>query len=207
MNRNSCWVTAIVFVFSSLIWWQGTDGLRAFTSETARRVDALENGRVLSDLSLEKQDGTVLSLSDYRGKLVLVDFIYTRCPDVCHALGFQFKQILTQIQESDLSDKVVLLSISFDPEHDTPAQLAAYLQRYTKDIDLWNGARSLDASGLEILLNELGVVVLENDKGGYDHNAAIHLIDQHGKLAGIYDFQASIQIISEVVRLSEEMVL
>lgn len=207
MNRGS-WLSCIaVLVFSIAAWWQSTAGFRAFTTESARRIAVVENHRQLANYRFQDQDGKLVSLSDFKGKLILLDFIYTRCPDICHSLGFQFKTLLTELEHAGLKDKVSLLSVSFDPEHDSAENLQSYLKRYVKDNHSWNGLRPIARQELDSMLKEFGVVVLTNEQGGFDHNAAIHLIDESGSLVGIYDFQATQQIIAEIKRINEMQIL
>ncbi len=198
MNRLSISSALCVLLFSSTLWWQGTDGLQAFTSETARRLKVLESPRVLTDLTFENQDYESVNFSEYEGKIVLVDFIYTNCPDLCHALGFIFKSIKTELEELGLEDQVQIVNISFDVEQDTPDKLNSYVKRYTKDTRNWNALRLKDPEKLSQLLNDFDIVVIPNERGGFDHNAAIHLLDQNGRLIGIYDHQAQAQIIARI---------
>ena len=81
-------------------------------------------------MALENQSGARFTLADLRGKWLLVDFIYTRCPTFCTALGGDFARLERQLADPIARRKVQLLSISFDPTQDTPAQLAAYLGRF-----------------------------------------------------------------------------
>lgn len=185
-------------MFSAIVWWQGTNGFQAFTSETARRLDVLESPRTLSNLSFKNQENKSINFSDYQGKVVLVDFIYTSCPDVCHALGFSIKSIKNDLKKSSLEDKIQIANITFDLENDTPKKLDAYVKRYSKNTITWHGLRLKDPKSLSQLLTDFGVVVIPNEQEGFDHNAAIHLLDQNGRLIGIYDHQAHDQIVDHI---------
>jgi protein SCO1/2 len=82
---------------------------------------------------------------------------------------------------------VQLLSISFDPTRDTPAQLAAYLVRFQGHGMGWQAARPLTADGLRQITKAFGITVIPDQVGGYTHNAAIHLVDPEGRLVDIFD--------------------
>jgi protein SCO1 len=86
-------------------------------------------GEEVPDFRLTDQNGKRISLKDYRGKTLLVTFIYTRCPfpDFCPRVSGKFAEIYKQIA-SDLAiaAPIYLLSVSFDPEHDTPKVLRDY---------------------------------------------------------------------------------
>jgi protein SCO1/2 len=86
-------------------------------------------GDPVPDFKLVNQDNRPISLSQYRGRTLLVTFIYTQCPfpDFCPRLSHQFAEINRQLQSNPaLYAKAHLLSISFDPAHDTPKALRAY---------------------------------------------------------------------------------
>jgi len=80
------------------------------------------------DFSFVNQDGKSISLGQYRGKVLLVTFIYTRCPfpDFCPRMSANFAQIYKQLAIDPALANVHLLSISFDPDHDSPRVLRDY---------------------------------------------------------------------------------
>lgn len=73
--------------------WE-TEGFRVATSEGARQLAVERWPAPLPNVRLRDQNGNTLSLGEYRGKTVLVDFIYTRCPIVCGVLGDDFHRVL-----------------------------------------------------------------------------------------------------------------
>ena len=164
-----------------------TDGFAAFTTETARRVAVRRHPVELPAVTLESDAGTRFTLGDLRGRWLLVDFIYTRCPTVCSALGGDFAQLERELAGPIAQGRIRLLSISFDPAHDTPAELAAYLGRFGARNAAWQAARPLTAEGLRRLTAAFGVTVIPDGAGGYTHSAAIHLVDPDGRLADIFD--------------------
>jgi len=164
-----------------------TDGFQAFTTETARRVAVRRSPVELPAVALESQSGARFTLADLRGKWLLVDFIYTRCPTFCAVLGGDFAQLERQLAGPIAQGRVQLLSISFDPTRDPPAQLAAYLGRFRSRDQGWQAARPLTADGLQSVTAEFGITVIPDRLGGYTHNAAIHLVDPEGRLVDIFD--------------------
>jgi len=86
-------------------------------------------GDVVPDFEFTNQDGKRISLKHYRGQALLLTFIYTRCPfpDYCPRVSSQFAEINRKLlADSTLDGKTHLLSISFDPAHDTPKVLRTY---------------------------------------------------------------------------------
>ena len=175
-------------VFAAVLWG-GTNGLRAFTSETALRIDVAEHPRALPVVQLQDQDGRIFRLSDYLGTPVLVNFMYTRCLTVCSLLGARFERVF---RENDpRHHQFRLLSISFDPKHDRPTALREYARRFSADGRVWRIARVIDEKKLPSLLRSFGVVVIPDRSGDFQHNAAINVIDRSRRLTRVLDDDAS----------------
>jgi protein SCO1 len=90
-------------------------------------------GDVVPDFKLRNQDGRLIHLNQFRGKNLLVTFIYTRCPlpNFCPLVTRNFAVIEKQLAGNrELHGKTHLLCVSFDPEHDTPERLRAYGAAY-----------------------------------------------------------------------------
>ncbi|MGH8798053.1 MAG: SCO family protein [Caldimonas sp.] len=172
-----------------------TDRFQAFTTEAARRVEVRRQPIDIPPVALQLQSGARIDFADLRGKWLLVEFIYTRCPTYCLALGGEFAQLQERLAGPIAAGKVQLLSISFDPAHDTPQQLAAYLQRlgdrdigsHRAGVPGWLAGRPEEPGDLERLERAFGITVVPDALGGYTHNAAIHLVDPRGRLVEIYD--------------------
>ena len=192
--------SAALLLAGGVVLAAATDGWQAFTTETARRVAVRRRPADLPAVALENQSGARFTLADRRGTWLLVDFIYTRCPTFCTALGGDFARLERQLADPIARGRVQLLSISFDPTQDTPAQLAAYLGRFRGPATGWQAARPLTAGGLREITAAFGVTVIPDQLGGYTHNAAIHLVDPAGRLVGIFDLGDVDRIRETVVR-------
>jgi protein SCO1 len=140
--------------------------------------EKLAIGSSLPDFQLTDQHGLTLRPADLRGKVVAIDFIYTRCPlpDVCPRLSANFA--LLQRRFRDLAgDSLVLLTVTVDPEFDTPEVLAAYAHRWAAG----PGWRFLtgDVAALAASLGE----VYWTDEGSIGHNSTTTIIGRDGRLA------------------------
>ena len=176
-----------------------TDHFQAFTSETARRVEVRQHPRPVPPVALESQTGERFNLAGLQGKWLVVDFIYTRCVTLCSVLGGTFVQLQDQLATPLAQHRVQLLSISFDPERDTPAQLADYLERFRNRGTGWLVARPLDARGLNALKRVFGVTVVPDNAGGYVHNDAFEIVDPQGRLVNILDSDTPTKSVGEIV--------
>ena len=165
-----------------------TDGFQAYTLESARRLAALNAPAPVPDLPLELTDASRARLSDVQGQVLLVDFIYTRCQTYCVALGSLYAQLGQRLAPEIASGAVRLVSISFDPAHDGPAELRAYRARHDRDGAGWDLGRPVREADVSTWLNAFGVVVIPDELGsGYTHNAAVHVVGPDRKLVAIHD--------------------
>lgn len=194
-------ITTLILLLGIGVFWVGTDGFTALTAETARRTNLLHSPRPLPMVTLEDQDGRIFKLEDYQGQQLAVEFIYTRCETICRVQGMLFKQVRDQIPASMLGRSFSLLSISFDPLHDDPPKLKEYGDRYGADGSNWRIARVKDSTELTRLLNAFGIVVIDDGMGGFEHNAAFHLLGRDGKLRLISDFDAPMSFVAQALAL------
>lgn len=179
--------SVIVAAVGGAVLAAATDHFQAFTTETARRLAVRQHPVAIPPVRLETQSGARLNLADFRGRWLLIDFIYTRCTTSCVALGDEFAQLQDRLATPLAQDRLVLLSISFDPAHDTPARLTAYLRRSRSRGAGWLAARPIDPAELAQLKQVFGITVIPDVLGGYTHNAAVHIIDPRGRLVEILD--------------------
>ncbi len=180
-----------------------TGGFQAFTTEAARRIAVRQHPVAVPAVALQVESGLRINLADLRGKWLLVDFIYTRCPTYCAALGAEFAQLQDRLAGPIARGQVELLSISFDPAHDTPVELAAYLERSRDRGHGWRAARPLGSDSLRQLEQAFGITVIADGLGGYTHNAAVHLVDPQGRLVEIFDL-GDVAFVGRAVRRALE---
>jgi protein SCO1/2 len=179
-----------------------TDGFQAFTLESARRLHALTAQAALPELALDLADGRRARLSEMPGQVLLVDFIYTNCPTYCAALGSVYAQIGRRLEDEIATGKVRLVSISFDPARDGPAELIAYHTRYGGNANGWDLGRPAQAADLERWLNAFGVVVIPDGLGGYTHNAAVHVVGPDRRLAAIHGLEDLDAVVTTARRMA-----
>lgn len=167
-----------------------TDGFRAFTSQTARRIDVREHPRAVPPVPLQTARGQTIDFASLRGRWLLVDFIYTRCRTYCSLQGSVFARLQQRLAQPITRGKVMLLSVSFDPAHDTPSRLTDYKQRFGDSGQGWVAARPTNTDDLENLMQVFSVTVIPDRLGGYVHSAAIWVVDPDGRLVAIVDQDA-----------------
>src|SRR5579859_7772459 len=85
---------------------------------------------------LVDQTGATFASNSLAGRVTLLDFIYTHCTDACPLLSATFQQTQRKLSDEKLlGSRVMLVSLSVDPQHDTPAVLAEYGQQFKADAD------------------------------------------------------------------------
>lgn len=163
-----------------------TAGFEQWTFEALRRLEASQGAMPFPAMDLVDSQGLPLSLpAGGNGEVLLVDFIYTTCEAVCQALGAEFHQAQEQLRRS--GQRVRLLSVSIDPERDTRQALAAYGTRHRADPAVWTIAAPRTAEAGQRARRALSVIAVPDGQGGFAHNGALHVVDQHGQVAGIFD--------------------
>jgi protein SCO1 len=193
-------VALVIALLGSVALWQGTDGLRAFTTEGARRLSVLKQPRPLPDARLVDMRGQAMTLADEDGRAIIVEFIYATCPTLCISLGESFAKLRNEIITASLSDRTRLISISFDLARDGPEALRDYADAHGADGRLWITARPENEQALQALLKVFGVTVIPDGAGGFVHNAALHVVDRQGRLEAIFDIGEEARALAAVRR-------
>lgn len=148
------------------------------------------------DYRLINQDGKAIRIHDYNGKVLLLTFIYTRCqqPDQCTLMSNNFATIDQELQrQPDLFGKTHLLSISFDPEYDTPKVLRSYGAAFTGKYSDENFAHWEFASGspdeVKGIAQFFGLRYYQNSPSGEEqviHSLRTAIIGPDGKVFKVY---------------------
>ncbi|MCL4255212.1 MAG: SCO family protein [Anaerolineae bacterium] len=155
----------------------------------------------IPNFSMPTSTGETLSLSDFAGKLVVLSFGYTRCPDVCPTNMLEYRKI-KRFLGADNAEEVVFLFISVDGERDTPDALREYMGLY----DTYYNPSFVGMSGtdetLTPLLEDFGLYYarIENPTSPQDylvdHTASRFLIDKNGNLSRVYSYTTDARAIT-----------
>jgi protein SCO1 len=134
--------------------------------------------KTVADFKLTDQDGKPFKFSDTRGKLVLVTFIFTTCPDVCPLLTAKLAAIQRTLEENKFRN-YFLLSITTDPERDTTGALKEYAGHFKADFRRWSFLTD-SRQELAKVWKLFGVKVTKNESGQVQHTSLTTLIDRQG---------------------------
>ena len=150
-------------------------------------------GDQVPDFKLRNQDGRAIHFGQFRGKTLLITFIYTRCPspDFCPRVTRNFAALEKQLAANPaLYARTHLLSVSFDPEHDTPERLKAYGISYIGNYSKSAFAHWDFAAPEKLVLPEMArffdLGMTENADSTITHTLSTTLVGPDGKVARFY---------------------
>jgi protein SCO1/2 len=129
--------------------------------------------------ALTSQDGAAMRLERFRGKVVAVAFIFTTCGSICPLLTAKMVQVQHQLG-ADFGAKVAFISVTLDPEHDTPEMLKQYAEAYEVDPAGWSFLTG-DPASVRDVVRRYGVFAAKTDDG-IDHTSLVSIIDRGGIL-------------------------
>ena len=147
-----------------------------------KNIDITGSTAFGKDFSLIDPDGKARTLADFKGKVVVMFFGYTQCPDICPTTLTEMQQVMTLLGPQ--SDKVQVLFVTVDPERDT----AAILKQYVPSFDpRFLGLRPADEAALEKVAKDFKIYykkVPGTSPGSYtmDHTAGSYAFDPQGRL-------------------------
>lgn len=155
-------------------------------SERVRIVKPLKMGDAVPDYAFTNELGESIRLEQFRGRVIAMTFIFTRCPvsSFCRRMSANFARASERLKAMKSAPKWHLLSISFDPEFDTPGTLKEYAERYNYDPQTWSFV-TCRPDDLDTITARFGLVVRRND-ADLDHNLRTVVIDPEGKLRKVF---------------------
>jgi protein SCO1/2 len=169
----------------ALIACVGFASTNAAQSAPDLKAGVFDPPRAAPEFTLQGSNGKALKLSDFRGKVVILGFGFTSCPDVCPTtlgvLGQAHKRLGAQGQD------VQVLYITVDPERDTPERMHAYLQAFDASFIGGTGA----ADQLAAVRKEYGIQANRKQYGEnytFGHSSFIYLIDRKGLLRALMPY-------------------
>ena len=183
-KRNGTWRLRKIFPTSG----NGAKAMRDVNAQlrdrTAgkRRGDILREGDYIPNFALIDQDGRFLQIRQLQGNPFVMNFIFTRCPtpEMCPASTKRMADLRRMARDAGL-DELHFVTVSFDPEYDSPGVLRQYAQGYGIEKDNFHLLTG-DASVIDDLLHRFGILTTEAD-GTINHTMATFLIDANGRVA------------------------
>jgi protein SCO1/2 len=152
-------------------------------------MDVMNPGDEVPDDPLQDQTGAARKLSDWRGRALAVTFVYTRCPlpDFCPLMDRHFAAVQRAVAgDARLRDRVHLVSVSFDPAHDTPEVVRAHAAARGADPRTWSYLTGSPAA-IEHFTSRFGVSAIAGPATSetITHNLRTAVVDPNGRLVKI----------------------
>ncbi len=149
------------------------------------RVIPVDVGKPLPRATLIDQDEKPVQLADaFRGKTMLLSFIFTRCPDtdVCIAISTKYSQLQHALDPA----RFALVEISLDPPYDSPAVLRAYGKQFDQNPAIWTMLTGTGSTVTQVL-DEFGISSLQTDEDTYVHSDRLFIVTPQGRVAYIVE--------------------
>ena len=173
-------LVAMLIAMSAIEQESQVEAEQVFTMDTVPEEDGLPLYGNVTDFALQTQSGAMMKLADMKDKIWVVDFIFTSCAGVCPKMTRNMA--LLQTDFADMED-VHFVSITVDPERDSPEVLATYAKKYEANLERWH---FLTGSEEDILtLSREGFMIGSGDEM-IIHSPKFVLVDQDGVLRGFY---------------------
>jgi protein SCO1/2 len=187
-------VTATLVARDSRYWLEDLVVVKRGTpdpsAKTAPRAHEAHPGDAMPGVTLVDQDGKALRLADFRGKAVALTFVYTRCPlpDFCPLMMTNFAAADAALAaDASLAARAHLVTVTFDPAHDTPDVLRAFgrpFQRTTPPFAHWTLATGKEEA-IRALGGALELDYVEDDRS-FTHNLRTAVLDREGRLHRLF---------------------
>ncbi len=154
-------------------------------AEPASRLAVIQDA---PDFTLTTQDGGTLKLSDLKGDVCLVSFVFTTCNGTCPATTHRMGQVQAALKQRGLAKggRVRLLSITLDPARDTPGVLRKYMDLYDLEPANWTFLTG-DKGRVNKVIAAWGMWAKPAANGQLDHPSRVFLVDKKGRIREIYN--------------------
>ena len=161
-----------------LLMLAGTAG----AADVRLKSGAFEPPRMAPELSLAGSNGKELKLESYRGKVVVLGFGYTSCPEVCPTTLSRLAKVRKSLGDSGRDLQVVYVTV--DPERDNAKRMREFLTSFDPSFVGGTGT----AAQLSKVYRDYGVTAVKHPGGGVEHSSFVYLIDRQGKLRAMVPF-------------------
>jgi len=170
---NACHIAVFILLVAL---FSPTDVLCHDTKDNQR----LSKIKPAPEFTLTNQDGKRLALKELRGKVLAITFIFASCADTCPLLTAKLVGIRNALGP-DFGSKVHFVSITVDPERDTPEVLKRYAEAYKANLSGWAFMTGSQAEIREVA-KRYGIYYKKTPRGDVDHTFLSSLVDQKGTL-------------------------
>lgn len=181
MLRGLVAVAALVFSFAHGARAHSLDEVNELLKDDERYFQAID--KPAPDFTLRDADGSVVRLADLRGKVVVLHFVYTSCPDVCPLHAEKLAEVQKMVNATPMKGQVIFVTVTTDPKRDTPDVLRAYGPAHGLDPANWLFLTTTQDQSEDVtrkLAEAFGHKFTLTDDGYQMHGIVTHVIDREG---------------------------
>lgn len=176
-------------------------------SDNVASSSILKPNDLLPDYTFLDQENREVRLSDYRGQPVAITFVFTRCPvpEYCPAMMRNFGTVEKMLSaDPSAPDSWQLLTISFDPEYDTPEVMKRYGNAFGKRSENWSLLTSTSLEPIEGIAKNIGLKFGKKDDS-YLHNLRTIVLDPDGRITKIFTDESwsPEELVQEIIRVGK----
>jgi len=178
------WIGIVLVVLTLVVVLAGVKLLQA----PARPLPVLGQ---IADFALTNQDGTVVTLADLRGQVWIADIIFTRCPGPCLKMTRQMKELQDALPPDG---QIKLVTLTTDPDFDTPAVLKSYAQRFGANPARWTFLTGTKAQIASLAMDSLKLTAVakppeerQSPEDLFIHSTIFVIVDKGGQLRGVFE--------------------
>jgi protein SCO1 len=145
----------------------------------------------IADFTLTNQNGRAVSLTELRGRVWVADIIFTRCPGPCLKMTKQMKELQEALP---LASQAKLVTLTTDPDFDTPTVLRAYAERFQADTNRWMFLTGTKQTIGKVAIDSLKLTAIEkkpeereSPRDLFVHSTIFVVADKQGQLRGVFE--------------------
>ena len=190
-NKSYIWISFVILIFGILVIPEIMDRIENNEIVKGDRLDKVSNsskedGKLTKigpapKFELVNQDNLKISNEDYKGKVYVLEFFFSTCPSICPKMN----QSMLQIEKTFFGNpNFGIVSITIDPEHDTPAVLKAHREILGVKSSNWNFLTGDKTYIFDLSNKGFNLYAGQNNKaqGGFEHSGLFALIDKNGNI-------------------------
>jgi protein SCO1/2 len=172
----------------------------SYDSDVALKISQAAIGRRLDGYQLQNRQGRTVSLSDYRGKPLMISMIYTSCFHVCPTTTRNLASAVATVRSAVGEDAFRVVTIGFDVLHDTPEKMRSYARQQGVSREKNWSFLSADQATVTRLSADLGFLYMPSSKG-FDHLVQTTIVDGEGRIyRHVYGMEAEPALLTEAMK-------
>jgi protein SCO1/2 len=181
-TRVFAWVLIFAVILMSAAWAHSLKDLETMLGDREKYFQALD--KPAPEFALQDANGKPVSLSELRGKVIVLHFIYAGCPDICPLHADKIAEVQAMINQTPMKEQVRFVTVTTDPTNDGPDMLRAYGTLHGLDPANWvflTKREDQPEDATRKLAEQFGHKFTKMEDGYQVHGIVTHIIDREGR--------------------------